>query len=87
MTASLSDALRVEYDPVELDELILDTVGVVIPTGGGAWVPTVRKTVREKSRVFDFKAGTRLLLAPESPDLWERAPVEIDETAGTGPVL
>ena len=36
MTASLSDALRQEYDQVELDELILDTAGVVIPTGGGA---------------------------------------------------
>ena len=86
MTASLSDALRQEYDQVELDELVLDTVGVVIPTGGGAWVPTVRKTVREQSRVFGFRAGTRLLLAPESPDLWERAPVDIDEPAGPDPV-
>ena len=48
MTASLTETLANEYDRVELDELILDAVGVVIPTGGGAWLPVVRKEMRSE---------------------------------------
>ena len=39
LSAAAKAALREEYSRVEIDELVLNTVGVVIPTGGGAWVP------------------------------------------------
>ena len=43
MSAAIRQNLRAEYDKIEIDELVLDTVGVVIPTGSGVWIPVVRK--------------------------------------------
>ena len=74
-TASLIDTFAEEYDRVELDELILDAVGVVIPTGGGAWLPVVRKEVRT-GPIYDSGLRTRFRVAPESPDLMEELPPE-----------
>ena len=35
------------YDSYELDELVLDTSSVVVPTGSGAWVPVRRRRLAE----------------------------------------
>ena len=88
MTASLAETLAEEYDRVELDELILDTVGVVIPTGGGAWLPVIRKEVRTKplEPTYDSGLGTRFRVAPESPDLLEELPPEPEDAGARAPV-
>ena len=88
MTASLTETLANEYDRVELDELVLDAVGVVIPTGGGAWLPVVRKEMRSEQQdpIGSSLLGTRIGVAPESPNLWEELPPEPDDAGASAPV-
>ena len=62
----------------------MDKIGVVIPTGGEAWAFVARRFIQYPRVAVQESASIEghMLLAPESPDLWERPPprtVKADE--------
>ena len=71
LTGPLAEALHAEYDRVVLGELVLGAIGVVVPTGGGAWVPVVRRFVQGPEVTVQESApmGGEMLAAPATPDL------------------
>ena len=53
----------------------MDIVGVVIPTGGGAWVPVSRKEFVETAPA-SFGGKDEVFASPEGEELWERRPAD-----------